>query len=570
MISRALLKSTRISSRVFDWLAGGVILTLLSVVFWAAAAQAQDEGDIFLDPVEGKLGDKVEVSGAGFDAGTYLYLYFSADKANLGSSIDGTVTRYKLLERNIRTTEETDPLPGEFDTYFMVPDALDDGEDIEDVHGDEYYVYVTYRISKQIIALAAFDVSPGEIELTPEAGKVGSEINISGEGVRPDQRITIEYDGTEVSIISGDTRTDADGEFSSTIVIPEVPAGEYTITAIDESGNRPEAEFRVIPEIAVSPTSQDVDKSVEVRGTGFAARERLIVTLDGIEVVTIPVTLHTTRSGILGGSFVIPPRPAYIDGSLVRVGVRDESNNAADAELTVLPIPATISLSPDTSPVSPGHVGMELTVSGIWFVPGAAINITYGDGEAVPVATTEALDSRNFSVTFTVPPSVSGSHEVVASDGINSVTAVFTMESERPLTPWPQSPTAAAAIEAGTTFDWGDVSDPSGITYVLQIAADSDFTALVLEKKELADSEYTPDTEESLRLVKKETPYYWRVKAVDGAFSESYWMVPSPFYVGTSQGTSIPGWIKYSGIGVGCGLAAFFIIRAQKKRAGSL
>jgi hypothetical protein len=312
-----------------------------------------------------------------------------------------------------------------------------------------------------------------------------------------------------------------------------------------------------------------VDKVVEIRGSGFGVRERVTVTLDGTEVVTTPVTLHTNLIGSLGGSFVIPPRPAYTDGCLVKVGVRDESDNVATAELTVLPIPATISLNPTTSPASPGHVGTELTVSGIWFVPEATINITYGNGETLPVATTQALDSRNFSVTFAVPPSVPGSHTVTASDGINSVAAVFTMESERPLTPVPLLPEAASTMGVETPFDWGDVSDPSGITYVLQVADDSAFTTVVLERRGLADSEYILSGEERLKLAQRELPYYWRVKAVDGTFTESYWMIPSPFYVGSPQGAPLPGWMKYLWIGVGCALAAYFITRAQKKHAGS-
>jgi hypothetical protein len=315
--------------------------------------------------------------------------------------------------------------------------------------------------------------------------------------------------------------------------------------------------------MAVSPTSQYVDKSVEVRGTGFSARERVTVTLDGTEVITTPVTLHTNRLGSLGGSFIIPPRPAYTDGRLVKIRVRDESNNVFEAELAILPIPASISLSPSTSPVLPGYVGMEITVGGIWFVPGATINLTYGDNGNVPVATTTALDSRNFSATFTVPPSVAGSHEITASDGTNSVSTVFTMESARPLTPMPLSPPTAAVIEAGIPFDWENVSDPSGITYVFQVADDSNFATIVLKKTGLADSEYSPNGEEVLKLINKETPYYWRVKAVDGAFNESYWTVPRPFYIGSQQGAFIPGWMKYLWIGLGCGLAAFFIIRSK-------
>ena len=551
---------------LFYRLAASVILFLMALVVLTVPAQAQDEGEISLDPVEGKLGDKIYVSGNGFDAGAYLYLYFSIDKVNLGSNIDGKVTRYKLLERNIRTTEETDPLPGEFDTYFMIPDILDDGKDIEDVHGGEYYIYVTYRTDKEIIGLAALDVYPGEIELTPEEGTVDSYIIICGQGLRPEQRIAIECDGEEVAIINGDSITNGDGAFSSTIAVPEVPAGEHIVTAVDESGNRPEAEFRVIPQIFLSPASQNIDAVVEVRGNGFGAREFVTVTLDGTTVVTVPVSLHATGSGTIGGSFKVPQRPAFADGRLVSVQVRDESDNTAEAELNVLPIPARINITPPTGLASPGHVGMELTVSGIWFVPNATIDITYGDDVNVPVAATTALDSRNFSATFTVPPSVPGNHDVIASDGTHSVSAVFNMESERPLTPIPIAPTAVAAVEPGTSFDWGSVSDPSGVTYVLQVAADSNFATVVIEKTELADSEYTPTGEEQLKLIKKETPYYWRVKAVDGTFTESYWTVASPFYIGSQQGSLLPSWMKYLWIGLGCGLAAFFVIRMRRKQ----
>jgi hypothetical protein len=570
MIFRVASGKMRKSSRVFGWLAVGSVLSVLLAVVLATAVQAANEPQVLLDPTEGKLDDRVHVEGTGLEAAAYFYLYFSSDSTSVGSVLEERITHYKLLERNLKTTDETALFPGEFYTQFRVPDALDDGEDIEDVHGGEYYVYVTSRATGEVVARAVFSVPHGEIELAPETGMVGSEVTISGEGLRPDQVITLKYDGTPVSIISGDITTNGDGEFSSTIAVPEVPAGEYTVTAVDESGNMPQAEFSVVPQITLSPTSQDVDRSVEVRGTGFASRESVIVTLDGTEVVTTPVSLHTNRSGSLGGSFVIPPRPAYADGSLVRVGVRDESDNAAEAELTVLPISAAISLSPATSPESPGHVGMELTVGGIWFVADATLNITYDDGEAATVATAQTSDSRTFTAVFTVPPSASGSHEVTASDGTNSVTAVFTMESERPLTPVPLQPAAATVMDLEMPFDWEDVSDPSGITYVLQVAADSDFTTIVFEKKDLASSEYTPSGEERLKLVARETPYYWRVKAVDGTLTESYWTVSSPFYVGSPQGASLlPGWMKYLWIGVGCGLAAFFIVRARRKHAES-
>jgi hypothetical protein len=308
MIFRVASGKVRKSSRVFGWLAVGSVLSLLLAVVLATAAQAANEPQVLLDPTEGKLDDRVHVEGTGLEAAAYFYLYFSSDSASVGSVLEESITHYKLLERNLKTTDETALFPGEFYTQFRVPDALDDGEDIEDVHGGEYYVYVTSRATGEVVARAVFSVPHGEIELAPETGTVGSEVTISGEGLRPDQVITLKYDGTPVSIISGDIMTNGDGEFSSTIAVPEVPAGEYTVTAVDESGNMPQAEFSVVPQIALSPTSQDVDRSVEVRGTGFGSRESVIVTLDGTEVVTTPVSLHTNRSGSLGGSFVIPPR----------------------------------------------------------------------------------------------------------------------------------------------------------------------------------------------------------------------------------------------------------------------
>jgi len=52
----------------------------------------------------------------------------------------------------------------------------------------------------------------------------------------------------------------------------------------------------------------------------------------------------------------------------------------------------------------------------------------------------------------------------------------------------------------------------------------------VLEKKGLTNSEYIITEEEKLKLTEKETPYYWRVKAVGSAFNESEW-TPSGLFM---------------------------------------
>jgi hypothetical protein len=543
----------------------GSLVLLLLAEFVVLPVRAADEPEINLEPIEGKLSDKIEVTGSGFEAGAYFYMYFSSDAAVIGDSIGGQVSHYKLLERNIRSSEESDLLPGEFETYFRIPEVLDDGDKIEDVHGGEYYVYVTYRVSNKILAAAILDVWPGEIELHPDTATVGSEVEINGDGLRPEQQITIEYNGQAVSMIGGVTKTNSEGGLNCAIVVPESPAGDYVITAIDESGNRPEATLRVKPQIVLSPDTQDIDNTVRIEGTGFRSRERITITLDGVEVPSIPTSLHTTRLGSLGGSFVVPHRPAYTEGYLAVVRVLDESDHMAEAELAVSPIQATVRLLPNTSAASPGCVGMELNLTGIWFVANAAITITYGDGELITVATTEASDSRNFAAAFRVPPSRPGVHTVFAGDGTNSISTVFTMEAEKPLTPVPILPTFAATVEPETRFDWDDVTDPSGVSYILQIATDSGFSNVVMEKIDLSDSEYVLAGEEVLTAHKEGSSYYWRVKSIDGTYIESDWTVSRPFYIGTSQGATLPGWAKYLGIGIGAALVSIFVMRARRR-----
>ncbi|GAI03108.1 unnamed protein product, partial [marine sediment metagenome] len=101
----------------------------------------------------------------------------------------------------------------------------------------------------------------------------------------------------------------------------------------------------------------------------------------------------------------------------------------------------------------------------------------------------------------------------------------------------------------------------------LQIASDADFTTIVLEKEGLSRSEYTVAEEEKLESTEKEAPYYWRVKAVDGASNESEWTYPRLFYVGFSW-TSIPDWVWYTFYGLGVlllGILGFWVRRRSAK-----
>ncbi|MBA7708573.1 hypothetical protein ES703_117475 [subsurface metagenome] len=266
-----------------------------------------------------------------------------------------------------------------------------------------------------------------------------------------------------------------------------------------------------------------------------------------------------TGSTDTDGSFTISfDVPAVGPGKYV-VEAKDDDNNSAKAGFSMT---TDISISPVTGQSSPGYVGDEVTISGTGFIPDHKITITYTSTPAV--FTTRSEDDGSFSYTFTVPKSEPGEHTITATDGTNSLEVTFFMESTAPAIPKPLLPLMDAKPEQPITFDWQDVTDPSGVTYTLQIAKDKNFTILVVDE-ELTKSEYTiPETVE-LESTKKDEPYWWRVKATDGAGNESGWTGAGSFHVGFVF--AMPDWVIYLLIGLG-GILLFFIGFFVGRRTG--
>jgi hypothetical protein len=537
-----------------------IVLPLVFTAFLTVPAFADEIGIIRLTPEYGEIGDDIDVWGYGFDPDSALVLYLSSQEATENGDIDKQVTAYESLV--VIFTNDTG---GFAETYrFTIPTELAGGSKKEDVHGGEYYVYATYYNKKDIRAVAKLTMRAGEITVEPEAGTVGSQIEISGEGMRSTQKITAEFDGTEVDIVGGDTETGEDGQFRCNIIIPESIADRHTVTVIDESGNKPEALFFVDPKITVEPASQVVGEVIEVKGTGFGSRKQVLFTFTGDSSSTIPVSVYTNRVGSFTANFPIPYNPSLLGGQIGVLKARDMALNSAEAQLSILPPPATISVVPETTPDAPGQAGMQIVVHGISFTPNATATVTYGDGEAMTVATATVDGDGNFLTRFNVPSSAGGSYEVAATDGTNIATSIFVMESESPLMPMLQTPEVMATASAETYFDWEDVTDPSGVTYIFQVGADADFGTILLEKKGLTESEYTLTGEEKLNSRGKENPYYWRVKAVDGAFNESEWTVLRSFYVGSSR-ISVPAWAVAVWVVLGAMLLIAVIIWIRRK-----
>jgi hypothetical protein len=514
------------SKKIFRILAVGAVLALLVAMIPAIPALAAEDAE--LDPDSGEIGDKIDVTGDGFEESTDedtvgIHIYFSPEEADEGDDVDDLDTYHRV---EVDSTDDD----GEIDTYFYVPSRLTRGDDDEDVHGGDYYVYVTYSDDPEIVVALEFTVIAAEMELSSDEGFVGDEVDIDGVDFEEREDIEVAYDDEDIDIESGDDTTDSRGDFSLTIIIPESTAGEHTIE-VTVGDSVAEATFTVEPDITLSLEEGAPGDSVTVTGTGFGKSADVDIEFDG----SVIETTGTDTYGSFGINITIPVKSS---GSY-EIEAEDDDRNKASENINVA---ASITLTQTT-----GNVGGQGNISGTGFTPNTPVNITYDGG---PLTTATADSSGRFTTTFTVPGSTHGAHTIMASDGVNTANTTFSVESTPPPVPRPLLPEDTAKASSMATFEWQAVTDPSEpVTYSLQVATDRGFTNIIFQKTGIEETTYTLTKEERLESTKKEEPYYWRLQAVDGADNESGWTAPGSFYVGFSFEFS--GWVQYLLIGIG-------------------
>ena len=501
-------------AKVLPILAVGVILSLAMVLIPATPALAAPM--ITLSPTSGSPGTRVTVTGTNFESyrGDAVFILYDDEEVS-----------HAIV-----------PDDGSFIASFDVP---------SDAAPGTAYVTVEDEVGNPLGKSRPFTVWEAEIELYPKEGIAGNLVTIEGRGFYVGGKIVFYYNGDNLD----SEITNPTSEFTYSFNIPDSVAGKHKIEVEDAVGNSDKAEFRVIPSIAINTSSGAIGDEVIVNGSGFEYKNDITLYFDKTEIAT-------SRSDKYGGFEAIFDIPVTPSGTY-DVEAEDEEGNIAQLEFTIT---ADTNLIPTM-----GNVGTRLTVNGIGFMAGRTITIDYDD---VQVATVTCEENGTFSVAFVVPASIGGNHTVTASDGTNVIKRIFTMESVAPPIPELILPKDADKTEAEVSFDWEDVADNSGVTYTLQVAEDADFTSLVLEQKDLTTSNYTIAGEE-LEPEEKETPYYWRVKAIDGASNEREWSDSRVFYVGPAAAPfTMPSGAKYALIAVAVGFLAFWLGRrtAYSKR----
>jgi len=440
---------------------------------------------VTISPKSGPVDTKLTVTGTGFRDDRPITITFDGDEVDTSPA-------------SVDTNEY-----GSFTASFQVPTCVNGT--VEILASDGKYT-----------AAAEFTIH-ASIALDPGSANVGDRVSVIGNGFRANRVIMLTFDDEEVDSIPATIRSDSKGCFEIDFTVPPSTNGIHEIRA-DDDAEVAKVNFTTLSKISLSPTGGPINAEVTVEGTGFGSGRVMTIEFDDDHVRTSA----TDAKGSFVTEFVVPQTNS------------GKYNVIASDGVTIAGAVFTVTTSIEVTPVT-GHVGTAITVSGTGFT--GAVTVKYDE---LVVATTTADASGTFSISFSAPQSIHGHHTITVSGVINTIDATFTMESDAPPTPTLLLPENGVRQNSRPSFSWGVVSDLSGVTYTLQIATDDSFNTLLLEKPGLTQSPYRLTSEEGLRSTDSDAPYYWRVKAVDGASNESAWSTPRSFYV-----RFLPQWAIY-------------------------
>ena len=310
---------------------------------------------------------------------------------------------------------------------------------------------------------APFTVDARALTLSAVEGPVGTDVTISGAGFYAAKAVDLTYENPASSSIDTITASGT-GRFSKTFKIPSGTAGDHNFTAVNDVGNSANATFKITPDIMLSSNSGASGEYIAVKGSGFGPSSPVTLALD-----TTSLTNATTDAfGSFQTEFVIPQLPTLT----YNLKVQDGLGNNVEVNF---PVTAGATLSG-----SSGAVGSPVTVNGGGFSAGSTVTVYYDEK---PIATATADSAGKFTITFNVPASKGGDHTIIISDNTTTRKYSYAVESTPPPVPALVLPKNSGISRAFANLQWQEVSDPSlPVTYDLQIASDSDFKNIVLEK----------------------------------------------------------------------------------------
>ncbi|OGN97089.1 MAG: hypothetical protein A2Y89_05895 [Chloroflexi bacterium RBG_13_51_18] len=478
------MRKVTISIRIRRYLVSLALVALLfSIVFPSSPVLAAPV--VTLTPSSGAVGTTITITGTVFDSyqGDNIHVFFDTTE--------------------IENSPLIVPPEGTFSVSFIIPATAAAGK---------HSIRIKSEVGLTILSMEdVFTVVAATLSLDILEGNVGTTVIIAGSGFYVDKPLTLYYMNLSLNQIGSEIATSA-GKFSHQFVIPIGPAGYHNITAVNEYGNHAEIQFKVLPDLKLNLDSAGAGELVNASGTGYTSRTVVTIIFGSVGVTVA----QTDDFGSFDIDFYVPSlKPMSYD-----VRAQDSFGNTDTTQFT---ISAGANLSE-----SIGATGSELTINGSGFIPGHTITVYYDD---IPIALALADNNGDFTATFTVPPG-GGDHIITVSDGSNTKKYNFSLEKEPPPVPVLLLPNDESMTKAEAFFDWNDVADASlPVSYNLEVASDLNFASVVVYKVGINASQYALTDNEILSASFKNAPYFWRIKAVDGAGNEGEYSEPWVFYI---------------------------------------
>lgn len=491
-----------------------------------------EEAEISLDVADGPVGTEVTISGWGFySARTVTFYYYNIISEKLG-------------------TEAASPI-GEFSYQFTIPNSIAGKHKI------------TAMNTEGNSAETEFNVIPSISLNLPSAGP-GELLTIRGTGFGYRSEVDIDFGVNPVAKV----RTDEYGNFEVEFNIPEVKPDTYDVRALDEYGNLDKAKFITTAGARLNQTEGSIGTRLTVRGSGFIAGGTITIDYDNLRVATATADNNgafTTSFNVPAGSsgdhvitvsdgtttkqfaFTVESEAPPAPGLLLPTDKSDTKGRAyLDwQDVTDLSLPVAYSLQVASDPNFSSLVLEKKRLTDSEYTLSEEEQLGAVTMQAPYYWRVKAIDSAKNESEWSAP---------------------WSFYISAPPTPALTLPASGSKLEMPVFINWQGVTSLSPpITYSLQVATDPNFTSIVLEKEELSDSEYLLTEEEELPEATQDSPYYWRVKAIDSAKNESEWSAPWSFYI--ESPFAIPGWAIYTVIGIVVIVVGFFAFWVGRRTA---
>jgi len=491
-----------------------------------------EETMITLDTVDGPTGTDVTISGIGFYADRTV-----------------TISYYNIIGEKVGTIVASPT--GEFSYHLVIPASTAGEHKITAANAEGNQSEATFEVIPAI-TISRTSAGPGEL------------LNITGTGFGHRSDIIISFGTRGVAT----ARTDDYGNFEVECNVPEMKPNPYDVKAEDEDGNLDKAKFTITAGAKLNQTEGSVGSRIAIEGSGFAVGGTVTIDYDKLRVGTVTAD----NNGAFNVFFDVPPS---IGGEHV-ITISDGTITkqfAFTLESDAPPVPSLLLPANNSETRAEAYLDWADVID-----PSApviySLQIASDHNFSSLVLKKEGLAESEYILTkeeqlAAVKQGIPYYWRVKARDSANNEgewSVPWTFFVSAPQAPVLQQPTPDIDIEAPVFFNWQSVTSLSPpVTYDLQVATDLNFTAVILEKKGLLDSEYLSSEEEELPELKQEAPYYWRVKAIDSASNESEWSSLGSFYVGSAF--SFPGWAIGTLIGIVVIIVGFIAFRVGRRTA---